>query len=61
MSEPTPNVAPPSKRLGRLAMVRSSNVDKVTSEGEEVVSLCNYVDVYYHDRITGTSLSGLNM
>lgn len=39
--------------LRRLATIRSSNVDKIMEEGEEVVRLCNYVDVYYNDRISG--------
>ncbi len=43
----------PTKPLRRLVTVRSSNVDKVMEEGEETVRLCNYVDVYYNDRITG--------
>lgn len=43
----------PAKPLRRLVTVRSSNVDKVMEEGEETVRLCNYVDVYYNDRITG--------
>ena len=41
-----------TKPLRRLASVRSSNVDKIIAEGEEPVRLCNYVDVYYNDRIT---------
>jgi type I restriction enzyme S subunit len=43
----------PTKPLRRLVTIRSSNVDKVMEEGEETVRLCNYVDVYYNDRITG--------
>ena len=43
---------PSVKPLRRLASIRSSNVDKVIEEGEEHVRLCNYVDVYYNDRIT---------
>ena len=38
--------------LRRLVSIRSSNVDKVIEEGEDPVTLCNYVDVYYNDRIT---------
>ena len=45
-------IAPALKALRRLTTIRSSNVDKVMEEGEEIVSLCNYVDVYYNDRIT---------
>ena len=40
------------KRLKSLASVRLSNVDKKSKEGEVPVKLCNYVDVYYNDRIT---------
>lgn len=41
------------KPLRRVATIRSSNVDKVMEEGENIVRLCNYIDVYYNDRITG--------
>ena len=41
------------RRLKTIATVRLSNVDKKSVEGEEPVLLCNYVDVYYNDRITG--------
>jgi len=40
------------RRLKTIATVELSNVDKKTVEGEEPVRLCNYVDVYYNDRIT---------
>jgi len=40
------------KRLKSFASVRLSNVDKKTEEGQKSVWLCNYVDVYYNDRIT---------
>jgi len=40
------------ERLKFSAEVRSSNVDKVISEDEAPVRLCNYTDVYYNDRIT---------
>ena len=46
---------PPGWKLEKLkffASIRSSNVDKTISRGEEPVRLCNYTDVYYHDRIT---------
>lgn len=43
----------PTKPLRRLVTVRTSNVDKIMEEGEETVRLCNYVHVYYNDRITG--------
>lgn len=38
--------------LKRLAAVMPSNVDKHSVEGEQQVSLCNYVDVYKNERIT---------
>ena len=41
------------KRLKTVAAVQLSNVDKKSVEGEEPVRLCNYVDLYYHDRGTG--------
>lgn len=40
------------QRLGRLARLRVSNVDKLTHEGQQPVRLCNYVDVYKNDTIT---------
>ncbi|MCX7865986.1 MAG: nucleotidyl transferase AbiEii/AbiGii toxin family protein [Limisphaera sp.] len=40
------------KRLKTFASVQLSNVDKKSVEGEENVRLCNYTDVYYHERIT---------
>ena len=39
--------------LKAVATLLVSNVDKKTVEGETRVRICNYVDVYYHDRITG--------
>ncbi|MBI4597188.1 MAG: restriction endonuclease subunit S [Candidatus Omnitrophica bacterium] len=41
-------------RLDAVADVLFSNVDKHTLEGEEPVRLCNYVDVYKNERITGS-------
>jgi len=41
-------------RLDAVADVFFSNVDKHTIEGEQSVRLCNYVDVYKNERITGT-------
>ena len=38
--------------LGKLADVRSSNVDKKSDASELPVRLCNYTDVYYRNRIT---------
>ena len=40
------------QRLKNIASVQLSNVDKISVEGEEPVRLCNYVDVYYNERIT---------
>ena len=40
------------EKLKFFAHVRNSNVDKIISEDEEPVRLCNYTDVYYNDRIT---------
>ncbi len=37
--------------LKRLAVIRSSNVDKVVENDEIPVRLCNYIDVYYNDQI----------
>ena len=39
------------KRLKTIAAVQLSNVDKKSVAGQESVRLCNYVDVYYSDRI----------
>lgn len=41
-----------TQRLKEVASVRPSNVDKKAVEGERVVRLCNYVDVYKNDQIT---------
>lgn len=49
----SPQAPWPMKALRRLVTIRSSNVDKIMEEGEEIVRLCNYVDVYYNDRISG--------
>jgi type I restriction enzyme S subunit len=40
-------------RLDRAADVLFSNVDKHMIEGERPVRLCNYIDAYKNDRITG--------
>lgn len=52
MTNPFANTGWALKPLRRLVTIRSSNVDKIMEEGEETVRLCNYVDVYYNDRIT---------
>ena len=41
------------KRLKECANAWLSNVDKKSVVGEPEVRLCNYMDVYYHDRIHG--------
>ena len=38
-------------RLRNLVEMRVSNVDKHVRDGEQAVRLCNYVDVYKHERI----------
>lgn len=40
------------KRLKFIALVRISNVDKIVSDEETPICLCNYTDVYYNDVIT---------
>ena len=39
------------ERLCNVTELRTSNVDKKSADGEQAVKLCNYVDVYYHDKI----------
>ena len=39
------------RRLKTIARLRLSNVDKKTVPGQVPVMLCNYVDVYYNDKI----------
>ena len=40
------------RKLKFVSDVRTSNVDKHIVEGEAAVRLCNYTDVYYHEKIT---------
>ena len=40
------------RRLKTLASVQLSNVNKKSEQGQARVRLCNYVDVYYNERIT---------
>ncbi len=40
------------KRLGLVTKISASNVDKLTEEGQKVVRVCNYVDVYKNEYIT---------
>ena len=39
-------------KLGDVANFEISNVDKKTKEGESLVSLCNFTDVYYNWAVT---------
>jgi len=39
-------------KLKHIADVNFSSVDKHAVDGETTIRLCNYVDVYYHDKIT---------
>jgi type I restriction enzyme, S subunit len=40
------------RRQRNVAAMRVSNVDKHSKEGEDIVRLCNYTDVYKNDRIS---------
>jgi len=40
------------KKLKHFCSVFPSNVDKHARDGESVIRLCNYTDVYYNDQIT---------
>jgi type I restriction enzyme S subunit len=40
------------RRLNDVASLKTSNVDKKSVDGQSEVRLCNYVDVYYNDKIT---------
>jgi type I restriction enzyme, S subunit len=42
------------ERLRHVAEIRVSSVDKKSVDGEVSVHLCNYMDVYYNERITAT-------
>src|SRR5690554_722072 len=39
------------KKLGEVADIKLSNVDKKTNENEKTIRLCNYTDVYKHSFI----------
>ena len=41
-------------RLKEISRLFPSNVDKLTVEGQPLVKLCNYVDVYRNESITST-------
>lgn len=40
------------KKLKYVATIFPSNIDKLTTEGESMIRLCNYVDVYKNEKIT---------
>lgn len=46
-------------RLGDIAKVDISGIDKKTKEGETAVRLCNFTDVYYNWAITKNMYNGL--
>lgn len=46
-------------RLGDIAIVDISGIDKKTKEGEKSVRLCNFTDVYYNWAITKNMYDGL--
>ncbi len=46
-------------RLGDLANVDISGIDKKTKDGEQAVRLCNFTDVYYNWAITKNMYDGL--
>lgn len=46
-------------RLGDIANVDISGIDKKTKEGESAVRLCNFTDVYYNWAITKNMYDGL--
>ncbi|MCY9185003.1 MULTISPECIES: restriction endonuclease subunit S [Bacillus subtilis group] len=41
-----------TRRLKEISKINLSNVDKKSHDGEKVVKLCNYVDVYYNHTIS---------
>jgi type I restriction enzyme S subunit len=43
----------PTQPLKHAAAIVVSNVDKLSTQGQQPVRLCNYTDVYYRRRITG--------
>jgi len=40
------------KQLGEIGEIKTSSVDKIIKENEQIVSLVNYMDVYKHKTIT---------
>lgn len=45
-------------KLGQIATIDISNVDKKSKVGEAEVRLCNFVDVYHNWAITGNISKG---
>lgn len=46
-------------RLGNIAYVDISGIDKKTKDGERLVKLCNFTDVYYNWAVTKNMYDGL--
>lgn len=46
-------------RLGDIANINISGIDKKTKDGEQAVRLCNFTDVYYNWAITKNMYDGL--
>ena len=46
------------QKLGDIATVEISGVDKKTKDGEQEIRLCNFVDVYYNWAITTAQHDG---
>jgi len=42
------------KKLKYISLIQLSNVDKLSIEGQEIVFLCNYTDVYKNEKIVST-------
>jgi hypothetical protein len=48
-------------RLGDVADVEISGIDKKTKEGEKAVKLCNFVDVYYNQYLVKYTFNRLKI
>lgn len=46
------------QKLGDIATVEISGVDKKTKDGEQEIRLCNFVDIYYNWAITTAQHDG---
>ncbi len=42
------------KKLKYISLIQLSNVDKLSVDGQEIVFLCNYTDVYKNEKIVST-------